>query len=296
MTTAALLTWVNWNIVLAMLNAVWGVLLTGIGIEMVNNPPDTATRKRMYRIIFGVLCAALIATTYLQSSKTESELAAERKEHDIEQGKLEGKLDDVSKQLENSSCPSKAEIGTVVQQELARRKYERVIRTPIAKGKLSTLSSDLLVRMVPSVTNYMRNFKDNWYGESFNIEQEKHEDFERQQWNEAKAREHETDRWLVSKSQPEWEADQKKINDSNRARFLQLLSDADSLRAALKNKLPPDALTSDDDAAVGLFAKASADVSASDSGMTCCPASIDQAAEYLDKLASRVSRVPTLQH
>ena len=281
---------------LTLLNVVWSLLLTGIGIEMVNNPPDHDTKKKwVYRILFFALGCAVVATTLVQSSKTATEQTAERKQHNLEQGNLEGKLDVVSKALQNSSCPSKAEIGTVVQQELAKQKYER-IRAPIAEGKLSTLSSDFLAGLVPNLTNYLRRSKDNWYGESDSLEHGRHEDSEHEQWNKQKEIEHETGRWGVSRTQPEWEAQEKNTNDANRARLLQLLTDAETLRVALISKLPKESKSADDAAEITLFAKARTEVSVAQSGSVCCPGSIYQVADYLDNLAKRVSGLKTLQH
>jgi hypothetical protein len=54
--------------VLTVLNVVWGLILTGIGIEMVNNPPgDVRWKKWFYRILFMVFGSAVIVTTFVQS-------------------------------------------------------------------------------------------------------------------------------------------------------------------------------------------------------------------------------------
>jgi hypothetical protein len=77
---------------------------------------------------------------------------------------------------------------------------------------------------------------------------------------------------------------------------VQLLSDAEGLRRALRDKLPTDAQTLEDNAEVASFATAMKDGSSVVSGLECCPASIEKAADYLDSLAKRVSRIKTLKN
>jgi hypothetical protein len=62
----------NTEIVLTLLNTVWGVVLIGIGIEMVNRPPDTGGKKWMYRTLFGLFGTAVIVTTLIQAVRTEN--------------------------------------------------------------------------------------------------------------------------------------------------------------------------------------------------------------------------------
>lgn len=60
--------------VLTLLNVVWGLVLTGIGIEMVNNPPGDVRWKRwFYRVLFIIFGFAVIATTAYQSVRNASE-------------------------------------------------------------------------------------------------------------------------------------------------------------------------------------------------------------------------------
>src|SRR5258708_23218143 len=59
---------VTFDIGLTVLNVVFGLILTGIGIEMVNNPPDTKTKKWVYRILFSVFGIAVVITTFIQST------------------------------------------------------------------------------------------------------------------------------------------------------------------------------------------------------------------------------------
>jgi hypothetical protein len=188
------------------------ILLTGIGIEMVNSPPgDDPKKKWVYRILFLVLGVGVVVTTLLQSSRTAGEQIGERKQRDIEQGKLEGKLDLVSKLLQNSGCPSDAEIGTAVQQGLAKQRYQRA-RMPIAQGNLATLSSDLLVNMVPSVTKYLRDFRgQGWYSQDRNIELTSYSDYEHERWNKDNP-----GVWGVGRTQEEWKEERRRTDDSYR--------------------------------------------------------------------------------
>jgi len=285
---------------LTLLNVGCGVLLTAISILMGQHPPAGDDRKkgRGYWVLFFVLGVTVIVTTVLQSSRTASEKTADQKQHGIDEGKLEGKLDLMSGVLKKSNCASTADIGTVVQQELAKVRYERA-RTSIGEGNLASLSSDRLVNLVPGVTQYMRNFREGWYGESYKWELYKKQDLEYETWNKEfkeKEKEHTTTRWPVLRTQQEWAEEEQRTNASYHTQLAQLLSDAETLRGILRSKLPKDAQTPDDDAAVALFAKAMAEGSAVPSGLNCCPASIDKAADYLDSLATRVSRIKTLQN
>lgn len=89
---------------LTLANVVCGLILTGIGIEMVNNPPgDAAWKKWLYRILFIVFGGAVVATTFFQSVRSSNEQLqlrqnAESRERELsnkvsEQG---GKLDAIS--------------------------------------------------------------------------------------------------------------------------------------------------------------------------------------------------------
>lgn len=91
------------DILLTLLNVIWGLLLTGIGIEMVNNPPTTARKKWIYRTAFLLLGCAVIATTFSQSVGTASEqesarIQAEKTEHDLSDkvSRSAGKLDAIA--------------------------------------------------------------------------------------------------------------------------------------------------------------------------------------------------------
>lgn len=90
--------------VLTVLNVVWGLILTGIGVEMVNNPPgDVQWKKWAYRIVFVVFGFAVIVTTFAQSVRNTNEQRhlsenAQRTENNLsnkvsEQG---GKLDAIA--------------------------------------------------------------------------------------------------------------------------------------------------------------------------------------------------------
>ena len=273
--------------VLTLLNVVWGLMLTGIGIEMVNSPPGNDPKKKWgYRILFCVLGGAVVATTLLQSSRTATEQTAERKQHDNEQGKLEGKLDLMSDVLKKSSCPSTADIGAAVQEGLAKQKYQKA-RASIIQGKLADLSSDLLVTMASSVTQYLRNFGMEWQSADHQLELASWSDHEHEEWNENPNR---IQKLAVSKPQREWKEDLRRTNEKYHAQLLQLLSDADALRVALRNKLPKEAQTPEDDAEAVSFAQ----LAAVASGGNIPP--IENAADYLDSLAKRVSRIKTLKN
>lgn len=90
--------------VLTVLNVVWGLILTGIGVEMVNNPPgDVRWKKWAYRIVFMVFGFAVLVTTSAQSVRNTNEQRhlsanAQRTENNLsnkvsEQG---GKLDAIA--------------------------------------------------------------------------------------------------------------------------------------------------------------------------------------------------------
>jgi len=161
----------------------------------------------------------------------------------------------------------------------------------LTTSTLGNLSSDILVKTVGPVTGYLRDFQLNgWYGADHNIELFSAADYEKEQWRK------ENPIWNPSRTQEEWKDEQRKIDDSYRSQLMQLLSDADALRVALKNKLPKEAQTPEDDAQGAAFARAKADAAVVRSGLECCPASIRNASDYLDALAKRVSRIKTLQN
>jgi len=69
------------DLLLTVLNVVFGLVLTGIGIEMVNNPPGEIRWKRWaYRILFIVFGIAVVVTTAMQSVRNQSEQERLRKE------------------------------------------------------------------------------------------------------------------------------------------------------------------------------------------------------------------------
>lgn len=277
------------DLVLTLLNVFWGLLLILIGVEMVNNPPgDSAKMKWFYRTSFAVLGTAVILTTALQWSRTAGEQTAERTQHDTEQGKLEGKLDLVSDVLKKSSCASAAEVGAAVQEGLAKQRYQKA-RASIIQGNLVDLSGDLLVTMASSVTQYLREFGREWYSADNQIDLKSYSDYEFEESNKNPSR---ISKFSVSKTQQEWNEDRRRTNENYHAQLLQLLSDADALRVALRNKLPKEARTPEDDAEAASFAQLAAVTSG---GNICCIPPIQNAADYLDSLAKRVSRLKTLQ-
>jgi hypothetical protein len=103
-------------------------------------------------------------------------------------------------------------------------------------------------------------------------------------------------KFTVPKTQQEWKEEQQRPDDYYHAQLVHLLSDADALRVALRNKLPKEAQTVEDDVGAASFTKALVEGSAVQSGLNCCPPSIAKAADYLDSLAKRVSRIETLKN
>ena len=78
------------DILLTLLNVVFGLVLTGIGIEMVNNPPVTDQKKWLYRLLFGLFGCAVIVTTASQSIRSAN--AQERSR--VEADRIEKELSD----------------------------------------------------------------------------------------------------------------------------------------------------------------------------------------------------------
>ncbi len=211
------------------------------------------------------------------------EQAAERKQHDTEQGRLEGKLTLMSDVMAKSSCASTAQIGDIVKQQLARQIYQRA-RVPIAEGRLHSLSGELLTELTPKVTNYLRHVKEGWYSEEHNRELIDYE-----------SEYHEKDPVERTRKEKQHDAEHRQIEAEYRSRLAQLLSDADALRVALLDKLPPEAQTPDDKNESTTFAKAKSDAATVGYYEACCPESISEVANYLDALASRVARIKGLR-
>jgi hypothetical protein len=65
---------VSLDILLTLLNALWGLVLIGIGFEMVNNSPipEKPWRKPIYRVLFAFFGLAVIVTTGIQAVRTEN--------------------------------------------------------------------------------------------------------------------------------------------------------------------------------------------------------------------------------
>jgi hypothetical protein len=120
------------NVLLTVLNAVWGLGLTGIGILMGAKPPSTDGEKRAYKIAFVVLGLAVVVTTTVQTAYSDHEAEAARndahkmQEQDhqdqlLSQAKLsymQGTLDAIAKlegqnlanlHSENAACVSTAQ-------------------------------------------------------------------------------------------------------------------------------------------------------------------------------------------
>jgi hypothetical protein len=86
--------------VLTLLNVVWGLILTGIGIEMVNNPPDTRAKKWTYRVLFAVFGLAVIVTTAYQSVRNATEQQRLKAEAEKTERELSNKVSEQSGKLD----------------------------------------------------------------------------------------------------------------------------------------------------------------------------------------------------
>jgi hypothetical protein len=87
--------------VLTLLNVVWGLVLTGIGIEMVNNPPGELRWKRWaYRILFIVFGALVIVTTAVQSARNEGEQSRLRRDAETTERTLSNRVSEEGGKLD----------------------------------------------------------------------------------------------------------------------------------------------------------------------------------------------------
>ncbi len=148
--------------------------------------------------------------------------------------------------------------------------------------------------MVPDVTKSLRGFRSRWWVEAHELELGRNNDSQREQWNKTNP-DIQNPHFGATKAQEEWKDIERATDDTYRSQLVHLLSDADALRMALRNKLPKEAQMPEDNAAAASFAQALADGSAVQSGLNCCPDSIKKAADYLDSLAKRVARIETLK-
>lgn len=82
----------TFDIGLTVLNVVFGLILSGIGIEMVNNPPDTKTKKWVYRTLFSVFGIAVVITTFIQSTSNAKRQEQERGGYLHDQAEMREKL------------------------------------------------------------------------------------------------------------------------------------------------------------------------------------------------------------
>lgn len=258
------------------------LLLSVVGVLVSIDMPKKQ-HKWWWRTGLVILGLSATYATYAQQRRVNTQ-------HDTEQGSLEGQLKLMSAVMQESSCPSTAEIGAAVQQELAKRGSQRASIT-IAGGKLARLSSESLVKMAGYVASSLQNFEINsgWYGEIHEIELKSWADHEREEWKRP-------DLGQPSKTQKEWDEDARKVNDAHRAQLMQLLSDAEELRKALLNKMPQEAKTPEDNKeAPAMFAKALTDATAISYVGRCCSGPIAGVGIYLGSLANRVARIKTLK-
>ncbi len=95
------------DILLTLLNVLWGLLLGGTGIEMGNNPPgEVRWKKWLYRGLFTFFGTAVVVTTFAQSVRTAKQQDEARQELHGDQlasqkqiSYMSGKLDTVSELL-----------------------------------------------------------------------------------------------------------------------------------------------------------------------------------------------------
>jgi len=87
--------------VLTLLNVVWGLILSGIGIEMVNNPPgDVRWKKWAYRLLFVLFGVAVIVTTSYQSVRNANEQQQIKAEAQKTEKELSNKVSEQSGKLD----------------------------------------------------------------------------------------------------------------------------------------------------------------------------------------------------
>jgi hypothetical protein len=169
--------------VLTVLNVVWGLILTGIGVEMVNNPPgDVRWKKWFYRILFMVFGSAVVVTTFVQSVRNANEQrhlweTAQRTESNLsnkvsEQG---GKLDaiaDLWKQF-LASMPAQLKSAAAWGAYQAMAKATINIARPASSMSVSSptdhpasqygqLSDDQLIGAAKVVAEQMSSFRGEW--------------------------------------------------------------------------------------------------------------------------------------
>jgi hypothetical protein len=144
------------DIWLTLLNAVWGLVLTGIGIEMVNRPPTDNRKKWLYRIVFMVFGIAVIVTTGVQSVRSANEQQRLQKEAQNTEKDLSNQLSSANGKLDAISHFEGQFLTFVTQQkgsapDPAAKAYEAMALTvlkmaqapsPTAPAGLWQLSSD----------------------------------------------------------------------------------------------------------------------------------------------------------
>lgn len=254
-------------------------ILFGLSLEII---PEQQRKVRYWRIavfVFGVFLGWL---TWFQISRDRNKADLATKQHIREQATLEGKLDLVADVASKSPCPSEAKIGDIIRQQLAQRRYERA-RVPISEGRLNTLSENALIDLESQASKRLRQFFDDWYIAQHNRELADYEDvFHEQDPQKKDAR--------FKKHQREHE----QIADNYRSQLKALLSDANAIRSELIRKLPTDAQTPDDQEQEAAIIRELNGVGGM-SYESCCRKDLDDIADYLDSLASRVQRPKTVR-
>jgi hypothetical protein len=266
------------------------------GVHLAAEVKDDRERK-LWQAVFTLLAVFGLVVGFLVESQLDEDHKKELS--NLENGiKADMKENIRSALIDYNNAHPQHQITGEQFAELTRgfRNEKRNTETPafvaaqrkLANGPLSNVSSDILIQMVPKVTDYLQDFRSGWYAEDYNLEQFSWSDREKEMPKRPFDK--------PMKTQEEWKEQERKTDDTYRAQLVQLLSDAEALREALENKLPQEAETPEDSAEVAAFAQARSDGSTVSSGLECCPASIKNAADYLNSLAKRVSLIRTLRN
>jgi hypothetical protein len=144
------------DIVLTVLNAVWGVILIGIGFEMVHIPPDTPTKKMMYRILFGIFGSAVIVTTLAQSihnsrgsQETSRATNQQQLNNQTQLSYVHGQLDTISKfEADYIAHPPKTASELDISAAMAILRMAQNSRSPMAVPPVSTDAKEAIKKHI----------------------------------------------------------------------------------------------------------------------------------------------------
>lgn len=153
----------NWDTALVVLQTILILALSGIGIEMANNPPTSKRAKWVYRGLFIVVGLLSIVVVYWQSVRSGNEKAEIRREENEQTTHIRSQYEYLTAQLkaieQYAQHPpaglSKAQLEVFVRTQL----------TAALAASLEGMPNDSLIREAKDIARQLRNLANSWESE-----------------------------------------------------------------------------------------------------------------------------------